>query len=36
MTNPHPEEKLRLFQLLSQHEGWPETLKEAIQVEKDG
>ena len=36
MTNPHPEEKLRLFQLLSQHEGWPEVLKEAIKAEEDG
>ena len=36
MTNPHPEEKLRLFQLLSQHEGWSDVLKEAVQVEKDG
>jgi len=34
--NPHPEEKLRIFQLLSQHEGWGEVLKEALQAEKDG
>lgn len=31
-----PEEKLRLYQLLSQHEGWTDVLKEAVQVEKDG
>lgn len=30
------DEKLRLYQLLSQHEEWAETLKEALQVEKDG
>ena len=29
-----PKEKLRLFQLLSQHEGWPEILIEALQEEK--
>ena len=34
--NLHPEEKLRLYQLLSTHEGWPGILKEAIQAEKDG
>ena len=34
--DPHPGEKLRLFQLFSQHEGWPETLQEAIQAEKEG
>lgn len=28
-----PEEKLRLYQLLSQHEGWAEILKEAMEVE---
>ena len=32
----HPEEKLRLFQLLSQHGGWAETLQEAMEAEKDG
>jgi len=30
------EEKLRLYQLLSTHEGWPEVLREAIQVERNG
>ena len=34
--NSHPEEKFRMYQLLSQHEGWAEALKEAIQAEKDG
>jgi len=34
--NPHPEEKLRLCQLLSQHEGWPEVLREAVQAERNG
>ena len=34
--NPHPEEKLRLYQLLLQHEGWTEVLKEAIKAEEDG
>ena len=29
-------EKLRLYQLLSSHEGWTEVLKEAIEAEKDG
>ena len=32
----YPEEKLRLYQLLSQHEGWAEALKEAIQAEANG
>jgi len=36
MMNPHPEEKLHLFQLLSQHKGWVDTLKEALEVEKEG
>ena len=30
------EEKVRLYHLLSSHEGWVDILKEAIQVEKDG
>ena len=34
--DPHPREKLRLYQLLSSHENWPEVLKEALQAEKDG
>jgi len=34
--NPHPEDKLRLYQLLTQHEGWVDVLKEAIEAEKDG
>ena len=34
--SPHPEEKLRLFQLLSQHEGWADVLKEALAAERDG
>ena len=34
--NLHPEEKLRLYQLLSQHEGWAAVLEEALQVERDG
>jgi len=36
MTNPPTQEKLRMFQLLSQHEGWAETLREALEAEKDG
>ena len=34
--NPHPEERLRMFQLLSQHESWVETLKEALVAEVEG
>lgn len=30
-----PEEKLRLFQLLSQHDDWPEVLVDALQEERD-
>ena len=36
MTNPHPEEKLHLYQLLTQHQGWADVLKEAIKAEEDG
>ena len=36
MTDPHPEDKLRLFQLLLQHESWAAILKEALQAEVEG
>lgn len=36
MTDPHPEEKIRLYQIISQHEGWVETLREALKVEEEG
>jgi len=36
MQDPHAKEKLRLYQLLSQHDGWVDTLKEALEAEKEG
>ena len=34
--NPPTEDKFYLYQLLHQHDGWKDTLKEALQVEKEG